>query len=95
LPLERGARLVVEDEAPIRRFLRSALEAEGHYVSEAATAREGIRLAALEQPAAIILDLGLPDTDGLAVLREVRAWSQVPVLSCCRYARRRPQRSPP
>ena len=76
-----GARiLVVEDEAPIRRFLRIALEAEGHLVSEAATAREGVRLAALDTPAAIVLDLGLPDADGLSVLREVRAWSQVPVL---------------
>lgn len=76
-----GARiLVVEDEAPIRRFLRIALEAEGHAVSEAATAQEGIRLAALDQPAAVILDLGLPDRDGIEVLRALRAWSQVPVL---------------
>ncbi len=76
-----GARiLVVEDDAPIRRFLRIALEAEGHVVSEAATAREGIRLAALENPALLILDLGLPDADGLTVLRAVREWSQLPVL---------------
>ncbi len=76
-----GARvLVVKDEAPIRRFLRIALEAEGHVVSEAATAREGLRSAALENPAVLILDLGLPDADGLSVLRAVREWSQVPVL---------------
>jgi two-component system, OmpR family, KDP operon response regulator KdpE len=76
-----GARiLLVEDEAPIRRFLRIALEAEGHHVSEAATARDGIRLAALDSPAAVILDLGLPDMDGLEVLRELRRWSSVPVL---------------
>ena len=76
-----GARiLLVEDEAPIRRFLRIALEAKGYAVSEAATARDGIRLAALDGPAAMVLDLGLPDADGLAVLRAVRAWSAMPVL---------------
>lgn len=72
--------LIVEDDAPIRRFLRVALEAEGHDVREAATAREGIARAVRDQPSAIILDLGLPDADGLTVLREVRSWSQIPVL---------------
>ena len=72
--------LIVEDEAPIRRFLRVALETEGHLVSEAATARDGIALVAREAPAAIILDLGLPDADGISVLKTVREWSQVPVL---------------
>ncbi|OWJ77820.1 response regulator [Haematobacter missouriensis] len=72
--------LIVEDEAPIRRFLRVALEAEGHVVSEAGTAREGIAKAALELPAAMILDLGLPDADGVSVLRAVREWSALPVL---------------
>lgn len=72
--------LIVEDEAPIRRFLRVALESEGHLVSEAGTARDGIALAAREAPAAIILDLGLPDADGISVLKAVREWSQVPVL---------------
>lgn len=72
--------LIVEDEAPIRRFLRVALETEGHLVSEAGTARDGIALAAREAPAAIILDLGLPDADGISVLKAVREWSQVPVL---------------
>jgi len=72
--------LIIEDEAPIRRFLRVALETEGHVVSEAGTAREGIALAAREAPAAIILDLGLPDADGISVLKTVREWSQLPVL---------------
>ncbi|MFT3687811.1 MAG: response regulator transcription factor [Paenirhodobacter sp.] len=72
--------LIVEDEAPIRRFLRVALETEGHVVSEAATAREGIALAAREAPSAMILDLGLPDADGITVLQAVREWSQMPVL---------------
>lgn len=76
-----GARiLIVDDETPIRRFLRVALEADGHSVIEAATAREGIDKTALENPAAVILDLGLPDADGLTVLRAIRDWSQVPVL---------------
>ena len=72
--------LIVEDEAPIRRFLRVALEAEGHLVSEAASARDAIILAAREAPAAMVLDLGLPDADGISVLRAVREWSQMPVL---------------
>ncbi|MGL4312317.1 MAG: response regulator [Paracoccaceae bacterium] len=72
--------LVIDDEAPIRRFLRVALEAEGHAVVEAATAREGIAAAARENPGLVVLDLGLPDADGLTVLREIRGWSQLPVL---------------
>lgn len=72
--------LIVDDEAPIRRFLRVGLEAEGHGVLEAATAREALAMAAREAPALVVLDLGLPDADGLTVLRDLRGWSQVPVL---------------
>ena len=72
--------LIIDDEAPIRRFLRVALEAEGHVVIEAATASQGIAATARESPALVILDLGLPDADGIDVLREIRVWSQVPVL---------------
>jgi two-component system KDP operon response regulator KdpE len=72
--------LIIDDEAPIRRFLRVALEAEGHAVIEAATAREGLAMVARETPALIVLDLGLPDADGLSVLRDLRGWTQVPVL---------------
>lgn len=72
--------LLVDDEAPIRRFLRVALEAEGYGVIDASTAREGLALAARETPALIVLDLGLPDADGLSVLRDLRGWTQVPVL---------------
>ena len=79
--MSAGARvLVIDDEAPIRRFLRIALEAEGHGVIEAATAREGIAAIARETPALVILDLGLPDADGLSVLAEIRGWSAVPVI---------------
>ncbi len=72
--------LIIDDEAPIRRFLRVALEAEGYLVSEAGTARDGIAATAREAPALVVLDLGLPDADGLDVLREIRGWSAVPVL---------------
>lgn len=72
--------LVIDDEAPIRRFLRVALEGEGYGVIEASTAREGLAMAAREAPALVVLDLGLPDADGLSVLRDLRGWSPVPVL---------------
>ncbi len=72
--------LIIDDEAPIRRFLRVAMEADGYDVIEAATARQGLAAAARETPALIVLDLGLPDADGLSVLRDLRGWSQVPVL---------------
>lgn len=72
--------LVIDDEAPIRRFLRVALEAEGYGVIEAGTAREGLVMAAREAPGLVVLDLGLPDADGLSVLRDLRGWSPVPVL---------------
>lgn len=72
--------LVIDDETPIRRFLRVALEAEGYAVTEAATAHAGIERAALDVPDAAILDLGLPDADGISVLRAIREWSAMPVL---------------
>jgi two-component system, OmpR family, KDP operon response regulator KdpE len=75
-----GRVLVIEDEAPIRRFLKVALEAEGFQVAEATNGGEGIRQAALKTPEVVILDLGLPDMDGRAVLLELRTWSAVPVL---------------
>jgi two-component system KDP operon response regulator KdpE len=72
--------LIIDDEAPIRRFLRVALEAEGYGVIEAGTARDGLSSVAREAPALVVLDLGLPDADGLTVLRDLRGWSPVPVL---------------
>ncbi|MBT9383526.1 response regulator transcription factor [Pseudooceanicola sp. CBS1P-1] len=72
--------LLIEDETAIRRFLRVALESEGHDVLEAASAREGLAQAARTAPDAVILDLGLPDADGLSVLQGLRGWSEVPVL---------------
>jgi len=76
-----GARiLVIDDERPIRRFLRVSLEAHGYVVVEAETGRRGIEAAALEGPDLIILDLGLPDMDGKAALTRIREWSQIPIL---------------
>jgi two-component system, OmpR family, KDP operon response regulator KdpE len=72
--------LIIDDELPIRRFLRVALEADGYSVIEAGSAREGLAMTAREAPALVVLDLGLPDADGLTVLRELRGWSHVPVL---------------
>lgn len=72
--------LVIDDEPQIRRFLRVSLEAHDFRISEAATGQEGIRLAALEKPDAVILDLGLPDMDGQAVIARLREWSRIPII---------------
>jgi two-component system KDP operon response regulator KdpE len=74
----RAVVLVVDDEAPIRRVVKHALSAER--VLEAATAREGLDLAASERPDLIILDLGLPDGAGEAMCHELRSWTNVPIL---------------
>jgi two-component system KDP operon response regulator KdpE len=70
----------VEDEPQMRRFLRASLGAEGYRVREAWTIADGVREAAAERPDAILLDLGLPDGDGLDLVRRVREWSSVPVI---------------
>lgn len=72
--------LVIDDEIQIRRYLRIGLEALGFRVSEAASGEEGVVQAAMIRPDLIILDLGLPDRDGLDVLRTLREWSQIPVI---------------
>ncbi len=72
--------LIIEDEIPIRRFLRAALSASHYRLLEAATAQEGLTQVALSQPDLVILDLGLPDRDGLDVIREVRTWTSVPII---------------
>lgn len=72
--------LVVEDEAPIRKFLRISLESQGFRMLEAETAAAGLRAAAAEPPDAVILDLGLPDADGLDVIRRLREWTTVPII---------------
>ena len=72
--------ILVEDERQIRRFVRTALEAEGWTVIEAETVRQGLSDTATRKPDLLILDLGLPDGDGMDVIRDVRAWSQVPII---------------
>jgi len=72
--------LVIDDEVQIRRFLDIGLRAEGYHVLQAATAAEGLALAATQSPDLVILDLGLPDREGHEVLAELRQWSAVPVL---------------
>lgn len=72
--------VIIEDDAPIRRFLRSTLEAEEFAVFETERGREGLQLAATRKPELLILDLGLPDMDGVDVIRDLRSWSRVPVI---------------
>ncbi len=72
--------LVIEDETAIRRFLHAGLESEGYRSVEATTGQEGISQAATCSPDVILLDLGLPDMDGLTVVRRIREWSQTPIV---------------
>jgi two-component system KDP operon response regulator KdpE len=72
--------LIIDDEPPIRRLLRLTLEPAGYRVCEAETGQLGLQEAAAKRPDAIILDLGLPDMDGLTALKRLREWSQTPVL---------------
>src|SRR5262249_50761214 len=72
--------VVIEDEPQIRRFLRAALIGQGYRFHEAATGQEGLAEAATRQPDVIILDLGLPDLDGLEIIRRVREWTTVPII---------------
>jgi two-component system KDP operon response regulator KdpE len=72
--------VIVEDEPQIRRFVRAALEAEQWQVFEAGTVKQGLVEAGTRRPDLVILDLGLPDGDGVEYLRDLRAWSQVAVI---------------
>jgi len=72
--------LVIEDELSIRRFLRASLSGEGYRLAEAETGQQGLRMSAAQPPDLIILDLGLPDMDGLQIIDELRRWSQVPII---------------
>lgn len=72
--------LIIEDEKEIRRFLRTALEADGLRVYDAETLQRGLIDAATRKPDLVILDLGLPDGDGISFIHEFRQWSQAPVI---------------
>jgi two-component system KDP operon response regulator KdpE len=72
--------LLVEDEPQMRRFLRVSLEGSGYRYLEAATGQEGLTLAVQHRPDAILLDLGLPDMDGLDLMVRLREWSRTPVI---------------
>ncbi len=72
--------LVIDDDVSIRRLLRSSLHERGYRVSVAASGEEGLDVAAGDPPAAVILDLGLPDMDGVELCRQLRSWSDVPIL---------------
>ena len=72
--------LIIDDEVQIRRLLRVALEGENYQVHEAENGRQGLIEIANRKPAVILLDLGLPDMDGLEVLKRLREWSEVPVV---------------
>ncbi len=72
--------LVIDDEVQIRRFLKISLEASGYAIHEAGTGKEGIFIAAKVRPDLVILDLGLPDLDGVEVVRQLREWTHTPII---------------
>lgn len=72
--------LLVEDELPIRKFLRAGLESQGYALVEAETGRDGIAQATMRVPDLMLLDLGLPDIDGFEVVHRIREWSAMPII---------------
>ena len=80
MTLDASLLLLVEDELPIRRFLKTSLAAEGYRLAEAETGEQALRLAAQQPPDLVILDLGLPDMDGQEVLQRLREWLQAPII---------------
>jgi two-component system KDP operon response regulator KdpE len=80
MPATTPCAIVIEDEPQIRRFVRGALQTEGWQVHEATTLREGLAAAGTRQPDLLVLDLGLPDGDGVTLIRDVRGWSSVPII---------------
>lgn len=76
----RARVLIVEDEADIRRFVRMALESEGHETFEADGVKRGLIEAGTRRPELVVLDLGLPDGDGVDFIRDLRSWSAIPVI---------------
>jgi two-component system KDP operon response regulator KdpE len=77
---EPEALLVIEDEPAMSKVLATSLTARGYEVTSAATGEEGLVLVATNPPAVVVLDLGLPDIDGIEVCRRIRTWSEVPII---------------
>jgi two-component system KDP operon response regulator KdpE len=80
MPEEKELILLIEDEPQMRRFLRITLESHRYRLVEAATAREGLMQAVTRSPDVVLLDLGLPDMDGLEVTKRLREWAQTPII---------------
>jgi len=80
MPEEKELILLIEDEPQMRRFLRITLKSQGYRLVEAATAQEGLMHATTRNPDVVLLDLGLPDLDGLEVTKRLREWSQTPII---------------
>jgi two-component system, OmpR family, KDP operon response regulator KdpE len=78
--MTEGTILIIDDEAQIRRLLEITLSANSYKISEASTGKEGLILATTVNPVLIILDLGLPDSDGLDILKKLREWYQKPII---------------
>ncbi len=77
---DNGLILLIEDEPQMRRFIRVVMQGHGYRMAEAATGQEGLTEAAMRNPDVVLLDLGLPDIDGLEVTRRLREWSDIPVI---------------
>src|SRR5512147_1013901 len=77
---EKELILLIEDEQQMRRFLRITLQSQGYRLIEAPTAKEGLLQAASRNPDVVLLDLGLPDMDGLEVTTRIREWTQTPII---------------
>jgi len=80
MPEEKELILLIEDEPQMRRFLRITLQSQGYRLVEAATAKEGLMHATMRNPDVVLLDLGLPDLDGLDVAKRLREWTQTPII---------------
>ena len=80
MPESRARVLLVDDEQAIRRYLRASLGAHGYELFEAASGQEALHLVPIARPDLVILDLGLPDLDGVDVTRSLREWTQMPIL---------------
>ncbi len=72
--------LIVDDERAIRKFLQISLSTNGYQVVEAATGKDALQIMVMERPDMVILDLGLPDEDGIYVTQQIREWAQIPII---------------